>query len=112
MSKLSRKLYLENLDIIHTKLTIMAIDFVWKYFWREAEWWFIWDNPGEIPMVVYVNDLFFNIDTMYTALYYDVKYDDLMEWYDLNSQPGTDYKVNFHSFCMWKWYTKNKIKKY
>lgn len=106
MSKLSRKLYMENLDVIRTKLTIMTIDFVTKYFWREVEWWFIWDNPGEIPMVVYVNDLFFNIDTMYTSLYYDVKYDDLMERYDLNSQPGTDYKVNFHSFCMWKWYTK------
>ena len=88
----------------------MTIDFVSKYFWREAERWFIWDNPGEIPMVVYVNDLFFNIDTMYTSLYYDVKYDDLMERYDINSQPGTDYKVNFHNFCMRKWYSKKRIK--
>jgi hypothetical protein len=53
-------------------------------------------------MVVYVNDLFFNIDTMYTALYYDVKYDDLMERYDLNSTPGKDYNINFKNFCMGK----------
>lgn len=86
----------------------MTIDFVSKYFWREAEWWFIWDSPSEIPMVVYVNDMFFNIDTIFTALYYDVKQKDLFERYD-NHCSSKDWQISFHNFCIGKWYNK-KVK--
>lgn len=48
----------------------------------------------------YINDYYFSIDDMYTALWYGIDPDTLFDWYDIQADPSNEHKINLKNYWL------------
>ena len=66
----------------------IAMAFLLNYFWDKEKndfsgkvnW--IEDSKNELHQNLFINDYYFSLDTIYTALWYHISKDELFQWYD------------------------------
>lgn len=96
----SYKWLCKSVDEAVTRMCEMFTD---KYFWEDADMNLVWANSrGYIVWPLFVNDFFFSIDDVYTAMYYNIPYKCLIEWYD-SSDDKWHYPVNLKNFYLYKY---------
>lgn len=68
--------------------TDVAMAFVHKYFWDNdrndfsGELHRIEHEENELHQNLFINDYYFSLETIYSALYFNVSKEDLFSWYD------------------------------
>lgn len=73
---------------INNEANNIAMAFVHKYFWDNdhndfsGELYRIEHEENELHQNLFINDYYFSLDTIYSALYFNVSKDDLFSWYD------------------------------
>lgn len=66
-------------DIVKEFLSIYLVDLEEDYTLEDIDWWWIADGVGE---VMYVDDYFFGIHDMVTALRLDIPKEIFFAWYE------------------------------
>ena len=92
-------------------ITEMCEYFCDKYFWEDADMNLVWmSGYVEWLMVwpLFVNDYFFTIDDVYTALRFDIPFDCLLKWYDTADEKWY-HSVNLKNFYLYR-YNKHASK--
>lgn len=66
----------------------VALAFVHKYFWDEktnnfqGDLYWVEHKENQLHYNLFINDYYFSLDTIYSALWLNVSRDELFEWYD------------------------------
>lgn len=90
---------------VNDHLEQLAQVFIDTYFWTdiETEGWFVEWGDDELRYNLYVNDYYFTISDVFTALWYNIPSEILWEWYDQwISEKGVNLK-NFYKMNIGKW---------
>ncbi len=105
---------LDLLNGINNLTLFLAREFVDKYYWIGADWYFVGDRyPATMHTTLRVNDDFWDISEIFEIMYRDVKKEDVEEWLDkVNAHISEQVKnkthesmpINLHAFLLSKWY--------
>ena len=93
---------------LNNDIQLFAEAFANKYFCDESgmfDWeiWFVEDSHAdELNYNLYVNDCYFSLQDIFYALWYNIPYDMLMEWYDYNSDPNKKERINLKNWYLSK----------
>lgn len=74
----------------------VALAFMAKYYKGvECDYWWVANEVGEC---LHVNDSYWNMDVMHTALKINAPVGKLFDWYEHSTDPNAD-KINLIHFC-------------
>lgn len=94
----------EICNALNRHIDILAQVFIRAYFSDDSELkittYRVEGREDELSYNCYINDYFFSIDDMYTALWYEIDRDTLFDWYHLMSDPSNRKKITLKNY--WK----------
>ena len=78
--------------------------FIYKYFFEDGvfdgELYFVEHESDSLHFNLYVNDYYFALDDIYTALWYDIPWETLEQRYYLSTDPENTDKINLKNFYL------------
>lgn len=78
-------------------VTEMCEAFADKYFWEDAEMFMVWENNVWLfPWPLFVNDYYFSLDDVYTAMWYDIPEDCLFQYMDYQEEVMYEWAVDYN----------------
>ena len=91
---------------LNKQIDKLAEEFVKKYFWGDPELkitlYRVEDKSDDLSYNLYINEYYFPLDVIYTALCYDIDGDILFDWYAQWSDFRNKNKLNLKNFLKMK----------